>query len=95
MIVKAGGGWQTILADLALILFMVSVSAASTALDAAARRAASPSLSPSMSPPPRRAAAVADEVYKRNQHTALQSRGRCRLPHGAQEKPVAAAGQRT
>jgi len=27
MITKAGGGWQTIIADLALILFMVSVSA--------------------------------------------------------------------
>ena len=27
MIVKAGGGWQVILADLALILFMISVSA--------------------------------------------------------------------
>jgi hypothetical protein len=28
MIAKAGGGWQTIIADLALILFMVSISAA-------------------------------------------------------------------
>lgn len=28
MIVRVGGGWQTILADLALILFMVSIAAA-------------------------------------------------------------------
>jgi len=44
MITRAGAGWQTILADLALILFMVSISAASTARPGAAPMAPAPVL---------------------------------------------------
>ena len=43
MIARAGSGWQTLLADLAIILFMVTAAALSQSKDAAAIAAPQPS----------------------------------------------------
>lgn len=51
MIARAGSGWQTVLADLSLILFMVTAAALSQASDA-----------PCRSPPPVPASATAEPL---------------------------------
>lgn len=55
MIVRAGSGWQTVLADLSLILFMVTASALSQSLDA-------PPPAPPLAPAPAEASATAEPL---------------------------------